>query len=83
VPQCIGEGSDARLKPKIYNLETHEFVSNLPFSKNEFGGSNIAIPLWWEQLELFKINLKFLFFFNCFLTQKHLAKGFFFEICQN
>ncbi len=63
---------------KIYNLETHEFVSNPPFSKNEFGGSNIAIPLWREQLELFKINFKF-FFYNYFLTRKHLAKGFFFE----
>jgi hypothetical protein len=27
---------------KIYNLENDEFVSNPPFSKNEFGGSNIA-----------------------------------------
>jgi hypothetical protein len=51
MPKRIGEGSDARLKTKIYNLETHEFSSNPPFSKNEFGGSNIAIPLWQEQLE--------------------------------
>jgi hypothetical protein len=27
---------------KIYNLETNKFVSNPPFSKNWFGGSNIA-----------------------------------------
>jgi hypothetical protein len=47
---------------KIYNLETHEFVSNPPFSKNKFGGSNITIPLWQEQLELFKNNFKILFF---------------------
>ncbi len=47
---------------KIYNLETREFVSNPPFSKNEFGGSNIAIPLLREQLELFKLILNFILF---------------------
>ncbi len=36
---------------KIYNLETNEFVSNPPFSKKWFGRSNIATPLWQEQLE--------------------------------
>ncbi len=37
---------------KIYNLETDEFVSNPPFSKNEFGGSNISTQfLAEEQLE--------------------------------
>jgi hypothetical protein len=36
---------------KIYNLETDEFISNPPFSKKRFGGSNIATPVWREQLE--------------------------------
>ncbi len=40
-----------------------EFVSNPLFSKKVFGGSNIAIPLWREQLELFKINFKILLIF--------------------
>ncbi len=30
---------------KIYNLDTDEFFSNPPFSKNEFGGSNIVTQL--------------------------------------
>jgi hypothetical protein len=39
----------------IFNLETHEFGSNPPFLKNEFGGSNIVIHFWWEQLALKKL----------------------------
>ena len=52
LPQRIGKGSDARLQTKIYNLETDEFVSNLPLS-------NIKPTFrWWikknENLEFLK-----------------------------
>jgi len=33
MPQCAGEGSGTRQKPKT-NLQTDEFASNPPFSKN-------------------------------------------------
>ena len=37
---------------KIYNLETDEFVSNLPFLKTNLAGV-ISYPTFWrEQLEL-------------------------------
>ena len=37
MPQRAGEGSGARQKPKT-NLETDEFASNPPFSKNHLAG---------------------------------------------
>jgi len=37
MPQRAGEGSGARQKPKT-NLQTDEFASNLPFSKNHLAG---------------------------------------------
>ncbi len=35
---------------KIYNLETDEFISNLPFSKQTSRHFHFAVPLWREQL---------------------------------
>jgi hypothetical protein len=66
---------------KIYNLETDEFVSNPPFSKNEFGGSNIAVQFLVGTIRVcFKLNFKLKKKLNYFLTREHLAKGFLFEI---
>ncbi len=59
---------------KIYNLETNEFVSNPPFSKNEFGGSNIVAQLWQEQLELFKIIFKNFKKIKLFFNSRTLSK---------
>jgi hypothetical protein len=41
-PSALGRDLTRILNQKIYNLETNEFISNPPFSKNEFGRSNIA-----------------------------------------
>jgi hypothetical protein len=64
---------------KIYNLETNEFVSNRPFSKNEFGGSNIAVQFLAGTIRVclkLILNKKK----NHFSTQEHLAKGFLLEV---
>jgi len=37
MPQRVGEGSDARLKPKS-TLEADEFVRNPPFLKSNLAG---------------------------------------------
>ncbi len=52
MPQRVGEGSNACLKTKIYNLETDEFVSNPPFLKTNLAGVISQPTFGREQLEL-------------------------------
>jgi hypothetical protein len=49
MPQHVGEGSDALLKPKN---QTNEFASNPPFLKTNLVGVISYPTFWWEQLEL-------------------------------
>jgi hypothetical protein len=55
MPQRAGEGSGARQKPKT-NLESDEFASNPPFSKNHLAGVISHSTFWREQWILKKME---------------------------
>jgi hypothetical protein len=59
MPQCAGEGSGARQKPKT-NLETDEFASNPPFSKKSSRRFHFAAYFLAGKIEVFKNYFKML-----------------------